>query len=147
MTQIANLLKSEIARVARKELRASLDPIKKANAQQRATIASLRRKVDALEKALRRSSKASPRRDEVAEQGGDSTPRLRFRSAGLAAHRARLELSATEYGRLVGVSGQSIYKWEQGRARPRAAQLQSLAAVRGLGKREAAARLDTGDES
>jgi transcriptional regulator with XRE-family HTH domain len=43
---------------------------------------------------------------------------------------------------LVGVSGQSIYKWEQGEVRPRAAQLQALAAVRGIGKCEALARLE-----
>jgi transcriptional regulator with XRE-family HTH domain len=43
---------------------------------------------------------------------------------------------------LVGVSGQSIYKWEQGEVRPRAAQLQALAAVRGIGKCEALSRLE-----
>jgi DNA-binding transcriptional regulator YiaG len=39
------------------------------------------------------------------------------------------------------VSGQTIYHWEQGKARPRAAQQESLAAVRGLGKHEVAERL------
>jgi hypothetical protein len=43
---------------------------------------------------------------------------------------------------LVGVSGQRIYKRQQGEVRPRAAQLQALAAVRGIGKREALARLE-----
>jgi hypothetical protein len=39
------------------------------------------------------------------------------------------------------VSGQTVYHWEQGKARPRAAQLESLAMVRGLGAREIAERL------
>jgi hypothetical protein len=42
---------------------------------------------------------------------------------------------------LLGVSGQSVYKWEHGESRPRAKQLEAIAALRGIGKREAAARL------
>jgi DNA-binding transcriptional regulator YiaG len=68
--------------------------------------------------------------------------RRRFRAGGLASHRRKLGLSAEDYGALAGVSGQSIYKWEQGEVRPRAAQLQALATVRGIGKREAMARLE-----
>ena len=67
----------------------------------------------------------------------------RFSAGRLAAHRAKVGISAASYGQLVGVSGQTIYHWEQGKARPRAAQLEQLAAVRGLGSREIAARLVT----
>lgn len=56
--------------------------------------------------------------------------------------RDRLGLSAKDYGLLVGVSGLTIYNWEQGKSRPRQAQLASLAAVRGIGKREANAKLE-----
>ena len=53
----------------------------------------------------------------------------------------RLGLSAADYGSLVGVSAQSIYNWEQGHASPRPAQLKVIAALRGVGKREAQERL------
>ena len=36
----------------------------------------------------------------------------------------------------------TIYHWEAGKARPRQQQLAKLAAVRGLGKREAVRRLE-----
>ncbi|MGZ5196264.1 MAG: hypothetical protein ACXWB8_12570 [Ramlibacter sp.] len=42
---------------------------------------------------------------------------------------------------MLGVSGQSIYKWEEGKTRPRASQLPAIAALRKMGKREANARL------
>ncbi len=42
---------------------------------------------------------------------------------------------------LVGVGAQSIYNWESEKARPRVEQIAKLAAMRGLGKREVAARL------
>jgi len=48
---------------------------------------------------------------------------------------------AKDYGKLIGVSGLTVYHWEAGKAKPRRRQLPAIAAVRGLGKREAAARL------
>lgn len=65
----------------------------------------------------------------------------RFRADGVSAHRKRLGLSAERFAKLVGVTGQSVYNWEQGK-RPRAAQLAALSAVRAMGKREALAKLD-----
>ena len=61
---------------------------------------------------------------------------------GLRVHRPRLGLSADKYGRLVGVNAQTIYSWERRKSTPHAKQRASLAAVRGLGKREARARLE-----
>ncbi|MGJ7608363.1 helix-turn-helix domain-containing protein [Variovorax sp. LT1R20] len=143
MPNIASILKAEISRVARKEVRAEIDILKKASANHRASIAALRRQVSALEKELRRAAKGSARRAPAddADAAGESAPKRRFSAARLAAHRGKLGLSAASYGKLVGVSGQTIYHWEQGKARPRAAQLQRLAAVRDLGKQEVAERL------
>jgi DNA-binding transcriptional regulator YiaG len=61
----------------------------------------------------------------------------RFSAKWLASHREKLEISAADYGELVGVTGQTIYNWEQGRARPQRRQLEALAEVRGLKRREA----------
>lgn len=57
------------------------------------------------------------------------------------AERERLELSAKDYGELVGVSGLTIYNWEKGKTKPRQAQLEKWLAVKGIGKREAWRRL------
>ena len=65
----------------------------------------------------------------------------RFSGKGLAAQRKRLGLSAAEMGVLLGCAGQSVYKWEQGTTRPRASQMPAIAALRKLGKKEAAAKL------
>jgi DNA-binding transcriptional regulator YiaG len=143
MTNIASVLKTEIARLARKEIKAEVTPLKKAASQYRSSIAALKRQIQELERQLRRKGR-SQRAADSAEDGDeeDGGVRRRFRAGGLASHRRKLGLSAEDYGALVGVSGQSIYKWEQGEVRPRAAQLQALATVRGIGKREAMARLE-----
>jgi len=67
--------------------------------------------------------------------------RVRFVAKGLRSQRERLGLSATDFGRLVGVSAQSIYNWEHESTRPRAEQAAMLAALRAFGKREVQARL------
>ena len=67
--------------------------------------------------------------------------RVRFTAAGLAANRKRLGLSAADFGRLVGTTGQSIYAWEGGSATPRAKNLAAIAELRSLGKKAVAARL------
>ena len=74
---------------------------------------------------------------------GQQSSRSRFSAKGLKANRERLGLSADNYGKLIGVSGLSIYNWEQGKARPRESSIAALMTIRGIGKREAAKRLET----
>jgi DNA-binding transcriptional regulator YiaG len=143
MANIASLLKSEISRVARKEVRAETAALKKAVSSYRSEIAALKRRAQALESDLRRLSKAAGKAAGKAAASDDDAPARaqRFSAKGLASQRKRLGLSAHQCGLLVGASGQSIYNWEDGKARPRAKHLQALAALRGMGKKDAAARL------
>src|SRR2546423_5357422 len=66
----------------------------------------------------------------------------RFSAKGLQAQRSRIGLSPTDFGKLLGVSAQSIYNWESEKARPRPEQIAKLVALRSLGKREVAVRLE-----
>ena len=78
-------------------------------------------------------------RPEVSPDAGAKP--IRFSAKGLHSQRNRLGLSATDFGRLLGVSPQTIYNWEQEAAHPRSEQLGKLAALRVIGKREAGERL------
>ena len=138
MPNIATALKQEISRIARREIRGETAALKKAATNYRSEIAALKRRAQALEQQVRRLTKwkAPPEADP------DGSPaNFRFSAKGLASQRKRLGLSATDAGLLVGASSQSIDNWEQGKARPLARHLPALAALRGLGKREVAARL------
>ncbi len=137
---IAAILKSEISRVARKEVRAKVESLKKASSAYRSDIAALKRRVADLERLLKKLGKGSAK-NEADEAPGDGGAVVRFSAKGLAAQRKRLGLSAAEMGTLLGCSGQSVYKWEQGTTRPRTSQLQAIAALRKMGKKEAAAKL------
>ncbi|MBL8517301.1 MAG: helix-turn-helix transcriptional regulator [Betaproteobacteria bacterium] len=135
----AAALKAEVVRIARKELRSENRSLKKAAAQYRSDIAALKRRVTDLEKLVRSLAKHSRQSAPAVEEEPGVNPR--FSAQGLASQRKRLGLSAADFGTLLGVSGQSIYHWEQGKAKPRAAQLHAIHAVRKIGKREAKERL------
>ncbi|MFN3565469.1 MAG: helix-turn-helix domain-containing protein [Burkholderiaceae bacterium] len=141
MPNVAALLKQEITRLARKEVRGATVALKKASAQHRRAIAALRRQIAQAQRQLATLARRLERGTGGGAPAAPEEPKVRFVARGLRSHRARLGLSAAEYGKLVGVSAQSIYNWEQGAARPRAAQLATLVALRGIGKREAQARL------
>ena len=51
-------------------------------------------------------------------------------------------LSAADFGKLLGVSGLTIYNWEAGKSRAGESNLAALVAVRKLGKRKALAKLE-----
>jgi DNA-binding transcriptional regulator YiaG len=143
MPNIASILKSEIARVARKEIRGETVQLKKAVSAYRSQIAALKRRAQALEQQLRgmRKGGGGGAKPAPAESDDESMGAFRFSAKGLASHRKRLGLSAHDCGILLGASGQSVYKWEDGKARPRAKHLPAIAALRTLGKKEAAAIL------
>jgi DNA-binding transcriptional regulator YiaG len=142
MPNIANVLKNEIARVARKAVRAETEGLKGTVSRQRAEIVALKRRTQELEQQLRRVGKGQAKAAAAPPEDDAEAGRHRFSAKGLASQRRRLGLSAEDFGLLLGVSGQSIYKWERGEAHPRASHLPAIAAARGLGKKAAAARLD-----
>lgn len=69
--------------------------------------------------------------------------KVRFVAKGFKSLRQRLGLTAGEMGELLGVSAQSIYSWEAGNTSPRKQQLAKIAMLRGMGKREVSAILET----
>lgn len=114
------------------------DSSKKAIATYRHEIADLKRRMQSLEREVVRLRNGNAKR----EDRGAGPVNLRFRPEGFAQHRKRLGLSAREVGLLLDASPLSVYKWEQGQARPRTKHLEAIAALRKMGKREAQKRLE-----
>jgi DNA-binding transcriptional regulator YiaG len=139
MPNIAALLKDEISRLSRKEIRKEVLPLRRATATYRREIAALKRTVAALERRAKSLAKAAAPREDSSTVT-DGTP-IRFVSKGLVSLRKRLGISAADLARLLGVSMQSIYNWEHKKATPRKEQVVAIAALRSIGKKEAHARL------
>ena len=154
MANLASALKEEIGRLARKEVRQQTAGTVRTVAQCEREIAALKgqigdlqRKLSALrtqgvpEPTVSKKVAAAKPAAKTAPDSGRKSSRARFSAKGLKANRERLGLSADNYGKLIGVSGLSIYNWEQGKARPRESSIAALMSIRGIGKREAARRL------
>ena len=134
MSKLATVLKDEITRLARKEVRAESLPMRKAAVQSRTDINALKRRVAALEKQVASLSKAATiKKTETASDPAT----IRFSSKGFGTLRRRLGLSATEMGFLLDASDQSIYKWERG-VRPRPNQMPKIATLRKMSKQQVA---------
>jgi DNA-binding transcriptional regulator YiaG len=141
MPNIASVLKAEISRVARKEVRRDTANLKRASATHRSDMVALKRRVTELERQLRAVRRGVEPSVEAANDA--SIPEgARFSAKGLTAQRKRLGLSAADLGLLMGTSTQSIYNWEKGKVRPHAKYLPVLVALRSVGKRQTLARLE-----
>ncbi len=139
MPNIGTVLREEISRLALWTSRRQINPTKKSTAQHRRAIALLKRQVAQLERQvtlLTRKFLGTP----PALPSDAAAKHVRFVAKGLRAQRKRLGLSAADFGKLVAVSPQSIYNWEQEASRPRE-EIAKLVALRALGKREARERV------
>lgn len=140
MPNIASIFKDEILRLARKEVRKEIEPIKKASAQHRSEIAALKRRLAVLEKGQVRQEKKAAKVG-ASDNEAEGNTRVRFSAKGFATKRQKLGISAGDMGKLLGVSAQTVYHWETGKSRPRQKQIPPIAAIRKLGKRKVLAML------
>jgi len=135
LANIASVLKEEITRLARKELRSETESLKKASAQYRSEIAALKRRTASLEQQLARLEKSSSK-NTIAHVNPEETTKARFTAKGFKTLRQRLGLTAEAIGTLLDVSAQTIYSWEAGNTRPREQQMVRIVMLRGMGKRD-----------
>ncbi len=141
MANVLSLLKLEIRRLAKKEARVAAAHAERRVAQHRRDIAKLRRIIH--EQATRIARlEAGGRSPVLADRKGLDLPAgARFSPRSLKAQRKRLGLSAALYGKLVGVTGQTVYAWEHRLSRPRPTQMAAWYASRSLTKQEATQRI------
>lgn len=145
MPNLAVTLRQEITRLARRDSRSQTQGLRRASAQFRRDIAELKRHVSKLKSEVARLERRFGK--DVAPQITEAdSAKVRFAAKSVVSQRKSLGISAADYGKLIGVTGHTIYKWEHGASRPRRAQLTALASIRRLGKREALARLEQSRE-
>ena len=101
MPNIAAVLKEEIRRLAKKEIKAQVGTTKKAVAQYRSDIANLKRSLSQQEREIKllKKQQGQPQTEE------EPLESVRFSARSVKAQRSRLGLSAADYGKLVGVVG------------------------------------------
>ena len=145
MPNIAKILKEEITRLSRKEAKAAVTPFRKPSVRSRKDMADLKRRMVLLEKLGRQLQDRLAKMDAV-QPAAPTEPSARewISGRGIKSLRKRLGLSQSELAKLVGVSEQAVYMWEQkpGMLRLRTSTKASVFSIRDLGAREARKRLE-----
>ena len=137
MPNVAQVLKEEISRLARKEAKTSIGPIIRQIQELKRTLRGQRNQIAALQRELGRGSlPVSTGSIAFAPVGNGRVTGVRISPASIRRHRTRLSLSQREMGLLLDVSTLTICKWEAGNAIPRGKNRSAIAAFRKLGKKE-----------
>ena len=164
MTTFSDAFRSEVLRMARKEIKGELGTLRKTVTAQRSEIAALKRDLKALTTQVHALAKAQEKAATIVErqqaalgqskalsdsqqatsgalesEGGKvrGGRQFSFSHEALIAKRHALHMTQKELDRLLGVSMVSVYKWETGEVTPRAAQLDRVREVLKMGVRAA----------
>ena len=147
MSTFTKSFKDEVTRLARKEAKAAVAPVRKPSGATRSAIAALKRRVAALEKETRRLTALLAKISQPSAFSLQSSPssasKTRITGKGMRSLRRKLRLSAEQLSHLLNVSSPAVYAWERrnGPLRVRPSTRAAILAIRTLGAREAKARL------
>jgi len=143
MGKIETVLRSEVARLARKQVHAACQPLAREVRRLKRVVAELSRTVRPLAGVAR---EFEARRAEDARSALQAAPseveRARISPGLIRKLRKRLAISQAELARLMGVSSPAVAFWERGRSRPSEENKSALVALRRLGRRDVRRRLD-----
>jgi DNA-binding transcriptional regulator YiaG len=146
MSNVAKVLKAEIARISKKEAKSATQTIGKSNAWLRKTVADLKKRLVLLEKENKRLTAAMKKfqlaRPEKVDQ--EEGKKARFSSRGIQSLRKKLHLSQADFGKLLGTTPGSVYLWEKkdGPLNLTDKTKAAILSIRGMGAREAKEKLN-----
>jgi DNA-binding XRE family transcriptional regulator len=144
MPNVMKVLRDEITRLARKEVKASVTKVHKPTVQLKHDVAALKRTVAALVKATNImrgvlekivTSQPPPAAEEAAK--------ARITGKGVRSLRRKLRVSQADFGKLIGVTSAAIVNMEKknGPLAVRKVTRAAILAIRGMGAREARTKL------
>jgi len=144
MPDIARVMREEIARLARKEVKAATEKLHKDNLQLKRTAAEHKRRIAKLERDNRQLlADAEKRREQAVKVSDEEVEGARITAKMIQATRKKLGLSQAELAALVEVNPFTVFQWEhkEGRLAFRGDTKAAIVEVRKLTKAEAAERL------
>jgi len=144
MGKIEGMFKSEIVRLARREMRKVFVPVSKDVRLLKGTLSQLRRAVHDLERSMARQIKEAGAEKKELEVAPEEVKGSRFSPRLIRTLRKRLGLTQRELAKVAGVTVGAIYQWETGKFEPRDEKKAVLVALRKLGRREVRRILEEG---
>ncbi len=136
MGKVEAIIKSEIIRLAKREMRRVATPLKKEVWALKSTVSQLRKTVFNLERFVSLQRKEWEKKPPL-QAPPEEVETSRLSPKLIRSLRRRLGLSQRDLARLAGVTPLAVYQWESGVFKPAKEKKSVLVALRKLGRREA----------
>jgi DNA-binding transcriptional regulator YiaG len=136
MGKVEEAVRSEITRLARKELRATVGPLSKEVRDLKRTVGRLATAIVKLDRDAAQKAERQARKKGWLEVADDEVRTARLSARVIKNLRKKLGISQEKLALLADVSPGGVAAWEQGRARPRGKNKEALVALRKLGRRD-----------
>jgi DNA-binding transcriptional regulator YiaG len=132
--KLESTIKSEIQRLAKKEIRPTFNPLKREVRTMKIKLSGLSKGITSLNRMIKELhlEKAKPKLDATAEEVKAS----RITPERIRRLRKKLGISMREMGVLTGSSLSAILSWEKGKFKPTGDKKAALVALRKVRKRE-----------
>ena len=144
MGNLDKALKSEIARISRREIKTRIDEIARSNTRLRKNVADLKKRVVFLERENKNLlGETKKHQSEDLEKRYKKSRKARLTSKGVRNLRSRLGVTQGDFAKLLGTAPHSVYLWEHkgGVLNVRKKTREALLAIRGLGAKDARSKL------
>ncbi len=136
MGKVGSIIKSEIIRLAKRELRKVSVPLGKDVRSLKNTVSQLRKSVLSLERFAAHQQKELSKRETRLEAPPEEIKQSRFSPRLLQSLRKRLGITQKELAILSGVTIGAAHSWETGKFRPKDNKMGVLVALRKLNRRQ-----------
>jgi len=136
MGKFEGIIKDEMVRLARREMKKSFVPLSRDVRSLKSVVSKLRKAVGDLRRFVAQRAKEAKGRA-LLEAAPEEVKKSRFSPRLMKSLRKRLGVSQKEMATLAGVSVGAIYQWEKGAFDPRGEKRRVLVALRKLGRRDA----------
>ena len=135
MGKLESMIRDEILRLARREMRKSFVPLRRDVRSMKGTVSQLRKSVLDLERFKSQEEKQLAQKA-VPEVAPEEVKKARFSPRLIRSLRKKLRVTQKELAVLAGVSVGAVHQWEGGKSEPRAVKKARLVALRSLARRE-----------
>jgi DNA-binding transcriptional regulator YiaG len=136
MGKLEAIIKSEIVRLAKMELRKIFVPLRRDVWQLKSVVSQIRKSVSSLERSAADRQKELGKREVLLEASPEEVKISRFSPRLFRSLRKRLGITQRELAILCGVTLGAVQSWESGKFRPKDEKRRTLVSLKKLRRRD-----------
>jgi len=136
MGKLGVTIKSEIVRLAKKEMHKTLVPLGRDVRLLKSAVSQLRKTVLALERFVAQQQNELKKRKIPVETTREEVKKSRFSPALIRSLRRHLQITQKELAILAGVTVGAVHQWEIGKFKPKGEKKAVMVGLRKLGRRD-----------